>query len=616
MNQTDRPTADRADFDAVPGSLDECGPDAGVHADDLTGVADPDFLALGLGGTNMMAMLWTVAMGRRAVGVDVRSCPSLGVHWNIREEFYHHLGLIDQLIQERYGDEGVPRRGDGRPFLLSESLYREDWPAGPVAADDVVSGFLGSMNAEARIAGTIHHTEFIDDRWNDGAPSRVLTVLTPATPPSAPDPERLGGAMVDVLNGPSMFQARAADVQILLRRYLETIEEMDLAAGTAPRVRLFTSHRVLTDGEGFVETPDGRTGVRIETIRELDYRGKFRRVRAPGTEVIDLGVPEVFMIAQGFESADADQLGFQQQDVLVDHQDGHGPVVAQADYLAGLLDVLVDGRLRRRISSEFDREGTEYWVRQIAVGHEGDPAVGWVLVQVPDFKTFDPIQAGLVDKDTDRDSAEYFAGYQHLIREFYLEQAAPILELSKEDLKAVQMNYGPKLFSVIERVGVDALVTPNGVVGGDSFGNGHFMTSGGAITGMVGHGARVLRYWEARDAGSTAPQAIRGLADGIKADTDGWLHVSAQEFSQAAPINFGTERIEQIARSSGKDSGMRAAAIDATRRDRHALVPLDQSDWRRPVMYPGRRYAYPLPPLQPTHPAERSARTAVHAQAG
>jgi hypothetical protein len=35
----------------------------------------PDFLALGLGGTNMMAMLWTVAMGRRAVGVEMRGDP-------------------------------------------------------------------------------------------------------------------------------------------------------------------------------------------------------------------------------------------------------------------------------------------------------------------------------------------------------------------------------------------------------------------------------------------------------------------------------------------------------------------------------------------------------------
>src|SRR2546421_369690 len=59
----------------------------------------PDFLALGLGGTNMMSMLWTVAMGRQAVGVEMRGDPFLGVHWNIREDFYHQLGLIDQILE-------------------------------------------------------------------------------------------------------------------------------------------------------------------------------------------------------------------------------------------------------------------------------------------------------------------------------------------------------------------------------------------------------------------------------------------------------------------------------------------------------------------------------------
>ena len=66
------------------------------------------------------------------------------------------------------------------------------------------------------------------------------------------------------------------------------------------------------------------------------------------------------------------------------------------------------------------------------------------------------------------------------------------------------MIYGPKLFSLIERVGDDALVAANGVVAGDSFGNGHFLTSGGAMTGMIGHSWRVLEYWQARDAGTLA----------------------------------------------------------------------------------------------------------------
>jgi hypothetical protein len=43
-------------------------------------------------------------------------------------------------------------------------------------------------------------------------------------------------------------------------------------------------------------------------------------------------------------------------------------VVAQADFLAGLIEVLVGGRLRWRISSVLDQDGMEYWVRQIAVG--------------------------------------------------------------------------------------------------------------------------------------------------------------------------------------------------------------------------------------------------------
>ncbi|MFC5289104.1 hypothetical protein ACFPM7_18800 [Actinokineospora guangxiensis] len=597
MSQTDprQPAAGSLDGSAAP-----C-----IPADDTTGARDADFLGIGLGGTNMLGMLWTVAMGKRAVGVDIRSCPSLGVHWNIREELYHHLGVIDRMMLERYGEEGVPKRGDGRLLSLAEALYHPGWPAGPVAADDLLTGFLASMNADARIAGLVLHTEFIDDRWKDGKPNRVVSVLDPPVPPTQPDETRLEISTLDTLNGPSVLQARAADVLILLRRYLEAIEEMDLAVECPePRVRLFTSHRVLVDG-GFTEQPDGRTAVTIEQIRELDFGGKFRRVRAPGTEPVELGVPEVFSIAQGFDSADARALGFTQHDVQVDHQDGRGPVVAQADYLAGLIDVLVDGRLRRRIASAFDAEGEEYWVRQIAVGHEDDPAVGWVLVQVPDFKTFDPIADGLVPADQEVNTPEYYAAYQHLLREFFLEEAGHILGISRDALRGVMTTYGPKLFSVLERTGEDALVRPNGVIAGDSFGNGHFMTSGGAITGMVGHARRVLHYWQDRDAGVEQAAAIRTLADGIKEDTEAWLEVSAQEFSQAAPINFGSERIELISKSAGKDPSLRAAAIDATRRHRHSLVPLDPSDWRRPVMFPGRRYAYPLPPLDTQHPAAR-----------
>jgi hypothetical protein len=564
----------------------------------------PDFLAVGLGGTNMMAMLWTVAMGRRAVGVEMRGDPFLGVHWNIREDLYHQLGLIDQMILERYGEERIPRRGNGQPFRLAECFYSPETTAGDIVADEIIDGF----DVEQHIVGTIHHIEFIDDRWRDGLPNRVITILDPPKPPDHPDPAKIRTSMIEVLDGPSTFQAEAASIQKLLRRYLELMEQQDQEAHLPPRVQLFTHHRVLpAEGEGFVSGPDGRKRIRIEPLQEFDFKGQLVRIRIPNSKTIDLGVPELFMIAEGFSSSDARRLGFEQEDVVVDHQDGRGLVVAQADYLAGLVEVLVGGRLRRRISSEFDEDGKEYWVRQIAVGHENDPEVGWVLVQVPDFKVFDPIAAGLAPEGTDTNSPEFFAAYQHLVYDFYIKQAADVLEIPRHELRKVQMIYGPTLFSLIERMGTDALVAPNGVVAGDSFGNGHFMTSGGAMTGMIGHSARVLEYWRARDCGSSPAEAIRQLADSIKEDTQAWLQVSATEYSQAIPINFGAERIGQINQASGIDQHVRANAIDAARRHRHELLPLDPTNWRRLFVRNGKVLSA-LPELDTEHPLQRPER--------
>jgi hypothetical protein len=562
----------------------------------------PDFLALGMGGTNMMSMLWTIAMGRQAVGVEMRGDPFLGVHWNIREDLYHQLGLIDQMMLERYGEERLPRRGDGRIFRLAECFYSPQTSAGDIVADEIIDGF----DADQHIVGSIHDVEFIDDRWRDGLPNRVITLLEPPRPPDQPDQRKIRSSMVDVLDGPSTFQAEAASIQKLLRRYLELIEQQDRENNCKPRVQLFTHHRVVpADGEGFIHCRDDRKRIRIEALQELDFKGKFVRVREPDTEVIELGVPELFMIAQGFDSSDAKRLGFEQKDVRVDHGDGRGAVVAQADFMAGLLEVLVGGRLRRRITSEFDQDGKEYWVRQIAVGHENDPEVGWVLVQVPDFKTFDPIEAGLIPAGTDPNSPEFFAAYQHLLYNYYIEQAADILEIPSHELMKIQMIYGPTLFSLIERVGDDSLIAANGVVAGDSFGNGHFLTSGGAMTGMIGHSARILEYWQSRDAGSTQADAIRRLADSIKEDTHAWLEVSAKEYSQAAPINFGAERIEQISKASGIDASARANAIDTARRQRHELIPLDPSNWRRLFIRNG-KVRSTLPELGTMHPQQRS----------
>jgi len=555
--------------------------------------ADADLLALGLGCTGMMAMIAAVARGRRVVGVEMRGDPAIGVHFNIREDWFHLLGWLDQMMLERHGEAGVPRRDNGEIFKLADVFYTHGNRAGDIVPDEVISGYTPHLN----LAGCINDVEYIDDRPRDGVAQRVITRLPAPVPPTHADPAKIRRNVREVLDGPSTFQTGAVAVLQLLRRYLEAIEREDLARGVRPRVRLFTEHRVIPGERGFVAQPDGRQRVRIEKLHELDLGGRFRREREPGSDDIDLGVPGLIYIAEGFSGNDGDRLGFVQEDVRYDHGDGRGPQVAQADFVAGLIETLVDGRLRRRISSEVDGEGREYWVRQIAVGHENDPEVGWVLCQVPDFMSFDPIEVGKLPADTDRSSPQYFAAYQQLMLDFYVEQAAAILEIPAATLRKTRMVYGPQMFSLVERIGRDAQVAANAVVAGDNFGNGHFMTSGGAMTGMVGHTLELLAYYDALDGGAPHAAALRALADGIKRATEQWLEVSAKEFTEAIPINFGAERGRQIAAASGIDVGARAHRIDASRRVRRGLGVLTAESWRRPIIRPGVTSSRPLPKL-------------------
>lgn len=555
-----------------------------------------DFVALGLGGTNMMCLLWSVAMGRTCIGLEMRGDPFLLIHWNIRVDLYHQLGLIDDMMMERFGEHGVPRRANGKTFKLVDCFYSPETTSGYVVADEVIDGH----DKVHHIAGTIEHIEFIDDRVGpDGQPKRQITVLPPPQIPSKPDPQGIRSSMIDVLEGPSTFQTEANNLLILLRRYLEGIQQMDEDQGVPPRVRLFTRHQVKED-DGFKHTEDGKISITAEEVEELDFKGKLTRVAAPGSKDITINAPDLCVIAQGFNSIDAKRLGFTQRDVRVDHHDGQGPVVAQADYLAGFIDVLVDGRLRRRIASAFDDSGNEFWVRQIAVGHEGDPQVGWVLVQVPDYLTFDPVAAGLVSHDVAHDSPKYFAAHQRLLTDFYMCEASKVLGVAENELRGVRMAYGPKLFSVVEKVGTDPRVATNVLVAGDSFGNGHFLTSGGAMTGMIGHSMAVKSYWEDVDNGMDEENAKNILAETIKQGTHDWLEQSAKEFSSFAPVNFGIERINTIASETSISVNDRAQAIDASRRKRHDVQVQDPCDWRRPAMRNGRVMTAGLKRLETT----------------
>ncbi|EUC50819.1 hypothetical protein COCMIDRAFT_32016 [Bipolaris oryzae ATCC 44560] len=576
----------------------------GSRSADLIGAKDADFVAIGLGGTNMLAMLWTIAMGRRAVGVELRGDPFLGVHWNIREDMYHQLGLIDKMMLDRYGLENMPKRLDGSPFTLAGLFYSQSTMSGNIIPGSIIEGY----DKTHHMVGDIHDIEYIDDRWKDGRPHRTVTSVPPPNMPTAPDARKIRTDMREVLDGPSTWQAAAFSIQLLLRRYLEQLEKIDLNAGRTPRCRLFSKHRVVQDGSGLVHLPCGRVQIRIEEVTEVQYHNDLQRIRTPGSDFIDLGVPELFSIATGINCREAEDLGFQQHDVEVDHGDGQGPKVAQADFVAGQFNILVDGRLRRRIASEFDHQGNETWVRQIAVGHENDPRVSWLIVEVPEHISLCPAVRGLVCPTTSKDSAEYFAAYQLLLYDYYISQASLILEISPDDLRRVAMVYGPKPFSLVERIGNDARIATNGVVAGDSFGNGHFLHSAGAMCGMLGHAYRFLEYWQRRaNNAHCAESSIRLLADRIKADTEALLEVSAKEFSQAIPSNFGAERGSKVAAASGIAQDKRAK-VGGKRCMRWAQAPLNPADWRRVFLRNGSTWSGKLPRIDERHPKARMER--------
>jgi hypothetical protein len=89
-------------------------------------------------------------------------------------------------------------------------------------------------------------------------------------------------------------------------------------------------------------------------------------------------------------------------------------------------------------------------------------------------------------------------------------------------------------------------VAENGNVAGDLMGNGHFLTSGGSMTGMIGQLACFLDYWADLDRGMPQEEAAHKLEADIKEKTEAWLHVSAKEFDGLSPANFGDDRAKAI----------------------------------------------------------------------
>jgi hypothetical protein len=454
---------------------------------------DSDLVAFGLTVTTLTAMLWSVAMGRRVVGLpgptEVIRTPPLPLGADIRGTFRQ----LDEMLVDRYGAALLPGRA-GAPRQLAQAL-----------------------SPGAGIAISVTHSDVIDDRA--GRSERAART----------DPEPAGaGLLVSV-----------AGLTGLLRRYLADLERIDRRRGAVPRARLLTGHRL------------------DETRSGPERDGRVRVVVAgPATESTELGVPELILVDET-DGPVAPWLGFTATAVLVDRADGRGPVPAQADWVAGPFDAGEPGLPRRRVAAEFDEDGDEYWVHQLASADVDRPDRGWALLQVPEFWWFDPVAAGTVPAGTAPDSAAYLAGYQRLLAGFASDRIPALLGRpcrpghGGADRGGVAPSQpGPSgqpwLLPAVARAGARADVAGNAVVIGRALGSGPVPDGREAIVGLLGHAPRVLRYWQDRDAGAGPTAALRRLADGVLQDTRAAIDETCRAHPEAPQRHFRADCWEEI----------------------------------------------------------------------
>jgi hypothetical protein len=73
---------------------------------------------------------------------------------------------------------------------------------------------------------------------------------------------------------------------------------------------------------------------------------------------------------------------------------------------------------------------------------------------------------------------------------------------------------------------------------------------------MIGHTACFLQYWQNLDNGMPEKKAARKLETEIRRKSEAWLHVSAKEFFDLLPANFGEDRARAINVNSADITGV------------------------------------------------------------
>lgn len=473
----------------------------------------PTFLSIGAGITGSSLLAMAVAKGRRAIGVELREAITLPPSFNTREELLTEATKIDHLMNERYPGRQTMRLADELKKVLIPVVAIEDVDArGPV---------------EKRTSSPLV-------KLKDPDPTRKLTdydaMLSSGTP----------------------WQVHATELQTVYRNYLEHLEASDRSAGIdPPRLTLHVGFRpvqpVGVDGKplsseaiaalppeerGLWKDEHGKLNVSIEAVERNPAGGMQRKA---GTKPLSLGAADLTAIAEGTNSSSATRLGHAPKDVVYSDLSGSVGVetVARKRVFSGRLGIPVGPVLRNRIDEVHDENGKPYWLRQQLVGGKKEHGA-WVLVEVPEHQSFDPLAAGKVPVGTAPTSLEYRSAQAVLMKSFYLEQAALVLDTTPETLRDVPLTFGPNLFTLTKRESTDVVVASNAVITGDRVATG-FFGYGGAMTGAISHTEALASYFDAVDAGADVPSALQDLSSELIAGSKAWVRLSKAQFEGPDP---------------------------------------------------------------------------------
>ena len=507
-----------------------------------------------------------VASGQRAIGVEERSEPNRAVHHNSREEVWHFLHELDRRMESLYPGQ--------QPFSLAQTFFHPD------------------QTAKENLAGRVKRVLYSDDRGDSSA-----SIYLPA--PEAKDevPGDGSSTPAELLNSPSLLQYEILQLEKMFRAYAKGLQAIDEAEGRyPPRVTIYDSHRVTEQGITLDE--GGHWALEVEPVLTKNQPRKTNAPISDG-EAIDLGVPDLCLFAVGSSEQRLTELGAKQVSVTYDDLPGHeGTETALASaFLAGNFDLQLDGTHRRRIASAYAPDGREFWVRQIAVGHEDDPEVCWVLVEKPPFLSFEPAERIALPLDFDQDSPKYRALENQLRYEYYLGQVALVLNIDEEEVAELELNFGPEEFLNTDKVVEDVRLSPNAIVFGDSTGVANVGVSGGATVGLALHGPALLRFFDSQTGDDPVPreQALTRLAEELREATLAWIKMSKIEYLTGTPTNMGKEAADRIEHEKPGATTQIAPNV-GTLEDFEdvGLVPLQTESWDTPAIPVGRPTANQL----------------------